>query len=254
MRIAHYSDPSPGLVNPLDVHQQLRQKNMREEKGTLFLEHANLGYDEKDSSRLELSTWLPFCAPILNISPKVQDYVLVPVVTILSDLPNRNGVGFPLSELVCWNSEHGKQAYKTFTGKPVFVEHANTVLNQARGVIVDTVMRKMTGYGKGCVWKVIELLAIDRTKDPDIAHGILKGDLNGYSMGAWVTGYSCSYCNADLGKCGHINPRARLAFSIIDGHLCYKHAHGIVGFETSIVVDPAYRSAVSNKLMVYSNG
>lgn len=229
---ASYGDNAAALVNPLDLHSMLRNKSAIVEGGVLSLANANLGFEQ--SITIDMKQWLPHCARVLHISPDPKDYVLVPVVTILSDLPNRNGVGFPLAELVAWCPERGMQSYKTFTGQPVYLEHANTNLVDARGVILDCALRKLKGYGNGRIWKVVELLAVDRSKDIETATRILTRKINSYSMGAWVTGYRCGYCNADAGKCGHINLKRPVDLYVHQGKLVFRHALGINGFETSV--------------------
>lgn len=220
-----YSDVSvPGQIKSLEVEA-----------------HPNM----TDSRILSFKEWLPFCAKIYNISDNYKDYLLIPVPTIISDIPNRNGVGFPLRELVSWNIEAGCQAYKTFIGKPVYLEHNNQNPVEARGVILDSVLRKVKGFGGGKLWKVVNLLAVDRTKDPMIAQGLASGQLNSFSMGAWVTGYECGYCGAPMGKCGHIREKTTDLYEI-DGNLVFKRALGPTYFEVSIVKVPAYPYALSD--------
>jgi hypothetical protein len=107
----------------------------------------------------------------------------------------------------------------------------------------------MAGYGSGKVWKLLELLAIDRSKDPVLARKVLDGEYNTYSMGAWVEGYTCSYCQAEMGKCAHLNPKQPVDFYELNGSLVYRQIMGMKGFETSVVGTPAYVSAISDNLM-----
>lgn len=196
---------------------------------------------------LDFKTWLPFAAGGYHISSDPSDYVLVPVIIMPSDLPNRNGVAFPLKELVRFNHELGMQAYKTWKGKPTYREHKNDDITQAHGVIADVVMRKLTGFGGGKLWKVLNLLAFDRSKHPDLVAKILSGEENAYSMGAWVNTYRCSLCDAEVGNCGHIAKKG--PGSLMHergGSLVYKNCEGIEGFETSSVGTPAYISAISD--------
>lgn len=138
----------------------------------------------------------------------------------------------------------------TYIAGGALVHNCNDKPEEAYGVIADSFLRKMDGFGKGKVWKLLELLAIDRTKYPSVAQSILSGDLNSYSMGAWVTSYSCSICGSPMGKCNHLHPKQPLDFYAIDNDLCFRNVHGIKGFETSIVATPAYSVAASNRLMV----
>jgi hypothetical protein len=138
------------------------------------------------------------------------------------------------------------QAYKTFKAKPTHIEHQNDDITQAKGVIVDTFLRKMVNVDG--IWKLLELLSFDRTKDRELCKDILSGDMNSYSMGAWVEGYQCSICDAEIGKCSHLHPQAPLDFYRFGKELCFRKVVKPVGFETSAVKTPAYVTAVSDIL------
>ena len=195
---------------------------------------------------LDFNTWLPFSAPHYHISSDPKDYVITPVIVMPSDLPNRNGVAFPLRELVRFHPHLGQQAYKTWKGKPTFREHANKDIEKAHGVIADSFLRPLHGWAGGKIWKVLLLLAFDRSKHPELANNILAGDENAYSMGAWVATYSCSYCGQEVGKgCTHLREKQN-DFYELDGKLVHKNCVGIEGFECSSVATPAYISAISD--------
>ena len=80
-----------------------------------------------------------------------------------------------------------KAHYKTFIGKPVFVDHNNENIENARGVIIDSVYNE-----KG---QFIELLkAVDKKAFPELANGIINKYITDTSMGCRC-GYSiCSIC------------------------------------------------------------
>lgn len=253
---AVYSTGSSLLVNPLDVYKEIKRKNIETAnvEGQKIMSLSHVAGGAMSGTSLDVMSWLPFASKNMQLSGNIEDYVIVPVVTINTDLPNRNAVGFPKQRLVAWNAERGMQAYKTFKGQPTFYNHKNNVLSEAKGVILDSAMHKMQGYGGGKVWKVVELLSFDRTKDSDIVKSILTGELNSYSMGAYVDGYTCSYCGAELGKCSHLNvgPNSakQVQFYELNGKLVFKNVAGDVsGFETSVVDEPAYVSAVSDVIL-----
>lgn len=208
---------------------------------------------------VSFGSWLPYAADPYQISPNLEDYVLTPVNIMPSDLPNRNGVAFPLAELVKFNVEHGRMAYQTLIGKPMHVEHDNQDPTKAVGVIVDAALRRAPNYGNGKVWKLIALLAMDRTKNPVLASKILAGEQNSYSMGSWVgtiesePGYSCSYCHAPMGQCRHLHPDQPFDFyttTTAQGlALVFRNVHNVVFFETSSVATPAFSTAISDYLM-----
>jgi hypothetical protein len=198
---------------------------------------------------LDFPQWLPFCAPKYKISPDIKDYVIIPVIAIPSDLPNRNRIAFPLKELLAFNPELGMQAYRTWVGKPTFSEHKNDVIEEAYGVIADTSMVKLNGWAGGRIWKLLMLAAFDRSKYVERVSAIAQGDVNSYSMGAWVSGYQCSVCNAEVGKCMHVDMKdTRASLTSVNDRLAFKNCSGILGFELSVVDNPAWVTAISDKV------
>ncbi len=247
-RIAVYAD-SEFAYAPMSMHTEMK-KTGRITAGVgsdLVLNHPEM---ESLAIPMDFASWLPFAAPQYKISPDVKDYVLTPVIIMPSDLPNRNSVGFPLRELIRFNPEYGMQAYKTWKGQPTHLEHANEDVTKAYGVIVDAFMRPMKGHGQNKVWKFMQLLAFDRSKHPEVTSRIESGEINSYSMGAFVDSYTCSICSADLGNCHHLNPKIQGQFYEFEGQLAFKNVRGIKGFETSAVSDPAYVSAISDEIKV----
>jgi hypothetical protein len=205
--------------------------------------------DTKLEVPLDFATWLPFCAPKYHISPDPEDYVITPVIVMPSDLPNRNAVAFPLKELVNFIPDVGMQAYKTWKGKPTHFEHKNEDITKAYGVIVDSFLHKMIGFGDGKIWKLLLLLAFDRTKHPEVADAILHNEINSYSMGAWINSYTCSYCGKPVDEkyeCPHLDHEKKGEMYIKDGILVFQNVKDIMGFECSAVGDPAFRSAISD--------
>lgn len=237
---------------PIEVSKEMKRSGMMTVASTkeIILNHPQITGDGGNQLHvpLDLKTWLPFAAKDYHISPDPKDHIVVPVIVMPSDLPNRNGVAFPLHQLAKWDPEIGRIAYKTWKGMPTYSEHANNDYTQARGVIADSLLRKLNGFNQGQIWKVLLLLTFDRSKYPDVARRILTGETNSYSMGAWVNEYQCSYCNSALGKCGHIHPKKPTEMSVINGHMAFRNAIGIRGFECSEVGTPAYISAISDSV------
>ena len=194
---------------------------------------------------LDIEDWLPQAAKEYNISKNLEDYVIVPVIAFFSDLPNRNCVAFPLEELIKFNTEAGCMTYKTWKGKPTFMEHKNDVLKDAKGVIFDSVIRNVDEY-QGDLVKVILLAGYDKTKDPELCRQILNRERDSYSMGAYADTFTCSICGKDLSKggCSHID-LANPDMSIIDGKLAYMNGRGLMGFELSSVLNPAFVTATN---------
>lgn len=218
-------------------------------------------YDlEKDQSlvnRLDYETWLPFAAKVYKISPRIEDYILVNTLICPSDIPNRNGIGFPATELASWQPPPvARMAYKAWQGCPVHNEHDNEDHTKAYGVILDSSLHKVAGYGGGKLWKVMGLLAIDKNKYPEMALRVLNKEVNTYSMGAMVEAFTCSYCGTECTEkycCPHIKSTKTVnwsAYRDFDGsqHLAFLNAHGLNPIECSIVEDPAWAPALSDEV------
>ena len=132
---------------------------------------------------------LPAAAEKYRISADIKDYVLAEVPIVEGDVPNRNMHCFLTSRLVEWLPEYGMQAYKTFIGKPVFMEHKHDIIEAAKGIILDARMHFHNGRSY-----VMILKAFDRTKDSKLAEDVLHGRRRGHSMSAWASTFDCSAC------------------------------------------------------------
>ena len=241
-KTAVYADCS--TLPYIDLHKEIRRKSV-----VVASEGLTVASDSpirQVTDALDWMKWLPFCAQAYHISPHPEDYILLPTIICPSDLPNRNGVGFPLRELVAWEPEMKRQVYRGWKGCPTFSEHANTDNTKARGVVIDSVMKKVQGV-HGNLWKVMGLAAFDRNKYPDVAHRLLTRTTTTVSMGAYVSSYSCGACGAPAGSCGHINLRRPRDFYLdsATGKLVYRKCHGITPFELSEVQTPAWSVAES---------
>lgn len=205
---------------------------------------------------LDVNDWLPAAAEKYNISANLNDYILIPVPSIITDLPNTNGDSASREELMEFNPEQGRLVYKTWVGKPTYEEHANKDHTKAKGVILDTMLKPVTGYA-GNHLKLIKLLAFDRTRDPKLCNDILRGEINTYSMGMLFKYFTCSICGHIVhsprdSMCVHTNPR-RKTYMQPNGQLAFRRCHKITGFECSAVRDPAFVSANSDVILDVRN-
>jgi hypothetical protein len=253
-KFAIYADAEVPLPI-IDLHKESKRSGSLHTAGdgTMSIGLNGLGDQGGESGQqqipLDVSQWLPFAAPKYKISPDIKDYIVVPVIAIPSDLPNRNRIAFPLKELLAFNTEMGCQAYKSWVGKPTYSEHKNDVVEEAYGVIADTSMVKLNGWVGGKVWKLLMLALFDRSKNVERVADIAQGNVNSYSMGAWVSSYQCSVCNAEVGRCSHVELRDnRSTLTEANGRLAFKNCSGIVGFELSVVNTPAWVTAISDKV------
>lgn len=197
----------------------------------------------------ECNLWLPAAAKKYKLSPNIRDYILVPVPVMFSDIPNTNGDSVTIKEFLEFDTDMGMQAFKTFRGQPCHREHANKVIEDAKGVILDVFLRPVKRFGNARYYKLVELMAYDRTKDPLLVNSILNGDENAYSVGFYFKSFRCSICGAIHGQglnskpCNHTQPR-RPTYKQADGRLAYRQCRQIKGFETSVVGNPSYIAAI----------
>lgn len=238
-----YADAFSPMSAPIELYDVLKGDSS---KAARSIEQANIS--ETFGTRiLDMDkNWLELASEKLLISPKLEDYVLVPISIMPSELPNKNGVGFPLRELSTWNEEYAMPAYKTWKGKPTYHEHDNTNVERAKGIIFDTALRPLPAY-EGDLYHVVNLCGFDRRKDAALVQKILTKEMASYSMGALVRDYECSICARTVkkGGCEHVQ-RGKPNYSLHNGrNLAYFRALEPVGFETSSVNNPAYPTATN---------
>jgi hypothetical protein len=201
-------------------------------------------------------SWLPFAAKTYHISPNIEDYVLKVMPICPSDIPNRNGIAFPIQELIKYQPPPiSRQVYKAWSGCPVHVEHDNRDCTKAVGVIFDTMLTPIKGYGNGNHWKVMGLFGIDKIKAPEMAEKVLRGEINTGSMGAEADQFTCGVCGApatdnQFKNCGHITSIKDVNYRIVshngEDKLAYLNAHGLSPIEFSLVQDPAWTICLSD--------
>ena len=104
----------------------------------------------------------------------------------ISSRCNDNFDEFPAIEI--------KKAFRSFLGKPVFVNHANSNHRTARGVIVDAALHEDTNpNGSPDTWCEV-LMEVDAVSYPKLAQAILAGHIDKTSMGCDVAFSVCSAC------------------------------------------------------------
>lgn len=160
----------------------------------------------------------------------------------ISSRTNDNFDTFPAEEI--------KKGYRTFIGKPVFVNHANEDHRRARGVILDAVLHEdFNSDGSPDTWCEV-LMEVDALKFPKLAAAVLAGDIDRTSMGTDVAYSLCSFCGnkaaTPLDYCSHI-PRLKgrrirrtTASGTKEDVLVHEICYGLKFFENSLLVeDPA---------------
>ena len=231
----------------IDAGKAIDMSRFRDPYETLYEVAGDLGVRRETASSMaekkQRFDWLPFAAESYHINPDLSNYAIVPVTIMNSDLPNRNLVAFPFERLTEWNPTTCSLNYQTFRGVPCFLDHANQNITEAKGVVLDVGLRKVPNV-EGDLWKVVTLGAIDRTRDARVASMVMSGDINSYSMGAYVKGYTCSICGSTTDKptsprCMHIPPnRKTLNVFRKDGReeLAYWKCGPFKGFELSALL------------------
>jgi hypothetical protein len=151
-----------------------------------------------------------------------------------------------------WPSEELKKSYKTFLGKPVFVNHNNFDPTRARGRVVAS------QYIEKDADKYIEVIQeVDGVRFPKLAHEIRTGGMDSVSMGVEAGFTICSYCGnraTDVwDMCDHVKfhkgthlPDPRTG----QPRLVFEHCYKLGFFELSYVFDPADETAVVNQVVV----
>lgn len=161
-------------------------------------------------------------------------------------------------------STKGEYGFKTFAGRPVFVDHNNTNPHRARGVIVDSLLyiepsskkyasddywTKAPGNHTPETWIEL-LLEVDAKSFPKLAKEIKEGKINAVSMGANVDYTKCSVCDnkaVSIGDyCNHIKNKG-IKHIAADGTVkhSYEDCYGVNFFEISFVFDPADVTALT---------
>lgn len=162
----------------------------------------------------------------------------------ISSRVNANYDGWPVDQI--------KKGYKTFIGRPIYVEHNNSDPERARGVILDA-MYKEAKLESGVIdASVYCLMEVDAQTFPKLASAIMDGKLKAVSMGADVEGTQCSACGKYASKpsqyCVHIpRMKGRTVTVYKEGSrsesLVFESCIRPNFFELSFVFDPADESA-----------
>lgn len=105
---------------------------------------------------------------------------------MISSRCNDNFDEFPAEEI--------EKGWRTFIGKPVFVNHHNDDHRKSRGVIIDAALhRDVLPSGAPDVW-CEGLMEVDAKNFPKLAKAIIDGDVDRTSMGCDVDYSICSIC------------------------------------------------------------
>ena len=160
----------------------------------------------------------------------------------ISSRTNDNYDEFPAEEI--------EKAYRTFIGKPVFVNHHNDDHRRSRGVIIDAALHKDANPdGSPDTWVEV-LMEVDALKFPLLAEAVVRGDIARTSMGTNVEYSVCTACGnravTPADYCKHIPAmkgmkiRRTTASGGQEEVLIAERCYGLGFFENSLLVeDPA---------------
>ncbi|MFE0490229.1 hypothetical protein [Streptomyces griseoaurantiacus] len=158
----------------------------------------------------------------------------------ISSRCNDNFDEFPAQEI--------EASYRTFVGKPVFVNHVNDNHRRARGVIIDAALHQdRNPDGTPDTWAEV-LMEIDAVRFPKLAKAILDRSVERTSMGCDVERSVCSACGNEARTpaeyCAHVPSlkgkriyRATASGKKV-GELVRETCYGLAFFENSILVEP----------------
>jgi hypothetical protein len=150
----------------------------------------------------------------------------------------------------------GDYGFKTFIGRPIFVDHNNSDPTRSRGVIVDAMLHiehpqkiASDSYWGGApdnhkpeTWIEL-LLEVDGKSFPKLAKSLLDGKVNAVSMGCNVEYTTCSICNHKAANveeyCDHIKKKGTTYKTGNVSKVAYEDCYNVNFFEISAVFDPA---------------
>ena len=154
-------------------------------------------------------------------------YMYVAVRACTADVPNLNNDMLPHEEL--------RDAYRTFVGSCIFMNHDNADPAKSRGAIIDAAYHDEDPDDR---WVEI-LMEMDEERCPKLCSLIRSGEIDTVSMGCSVESTTCSVCGNvaeyEFEYCEHIRQKGRE----FGGVLAYEICNGIEFFEESWVYNPA---------------
>jgi len=157
-----------------------------------------------------------------------------------ADVVNANGDLFSREELLKEAEIKGQKipAYKTFEGVPIYTNHKNDDIEQAKGMVVYAEWDEK----EDCVYCTF---FVDEEAYPDIARNIRTGVIHDVSMGASVEWGVCSICSnkayTEKDYCEHLK-KYKGKTHPESGKKAYEKNYGVKFIELSCVGDGAFES------------
>ena len=157
-----------------------------------------------------------------------------------ADVVNANGDLFSKEELLKEVEIKGQKipAYKSFEGVPIYTNHKNDDIEQAKGMVVYAEWDEK----EDCVYCTF---FVDEEAYPDIARNIRTGVIHDVSMGASVEWGVCSICSnkayTEKDYCEHLKKYKGKIYPE-SGKRAYEKNYGVKFIELSCVGDGAFES------------
>jgi translation initiation factor 1 (eIF-1/SUI1) len=157
-----------------------------------------------------------------------------------ADVVNANGDLFSKEELLKETEIKGEKipVYKTFEGVPIYTNHKNDDIEQAKGMVVYAEWDEK----ENCVYCTF---FVDEEAYPDIARNIRTGVIHDVSMGASVEWGVCSVCGnkayTERDYCEHLKKYKGKIYPET-GKRAYEKNYGVKFIELSCVGDGAFES------------
>lgn len=163
------------------------------------------------------------------------DALWIRVKAIEADAPNDNGDYFSREEIV--------KSYRTFEGVPVFTNHENNKVENAKGKVVKAEWDDREGA-------VYCTMFIDRKANPHLCRAIEEGYVTDVSMGTQVDFSTCSVCEKKAftadDYCDHVKT---MKGRNVEGKKVFEKNYGLKFIEISVVTDGACKDCTIREVI-----
>jgi hypothetical protein len=166
---------------------------------------------------------------------KRPDALWIRVKAIEADRENDNGDYFSREEIV--------KSYKTFEGCPVFTNHENSKVENAKGKVVKADWVDDEGA-------VYCTMFVDRKAAPGLCRAIEEGYITDVSMGTQVDYSTCSVCgNKALTADSYCDHVKTMKGRSIGGNKVFEKNYGLKFIEISVVTDGACKDCTIREVL-----
>lgn len=166
---------------------------------------------------------------------KHPDALWIRVKAIEADAPNDNGDFFSREEII--------KSYRSFEGVPVFTNHENNKVENAKGKVVKAEWEEREGA-------VYCTMYIDRKANPSLCRAIEEGYVTDVSMGTQVDFSTCSVCEKKAytadDYCEHVRT---MKGRKIEGNHVFEKNYGLKFIEISVVTDGACKDCTIREVI-----